>query len=225
MVGGVNSVSQNYSTTPVTGRIMKVPASQDGPVTPVPRVPKVAAERLEPLVYQVPQAKEGADPKEMAVRSRIGTGTEEVQLKSQLADAKGNLADADLEIQEERVDHKGETECECCKNRKYVDGSDDASVSFQTPGHISPEASATEVMAHEQEHVTNERMYAAREGKEVLSQNVALYQSTCPECGISYTSGGLTTTVTAEKKQPEPVENKISLSSKAVDQLMAVSGA
>ena len=29
-------------------------------------------------------------------------------------------------------------ECQTCKNRKYVDGSDDPNVSFKTPGHIDP---------------------------------------------------------------------------------------
>ena len=45
-------------------------------------------------------------------------------------------------------------ECETCKNRKYQDGSDEM-VSFKSASHISPQASASRVRAHEQEHVTN----------------------------------------------------------------------
>ena len=45
-------------------------------------------------------------------------------------------------------------ECETCSNRKYQDGSDEM-VSFKSAAHISPEASATKVRAHEQEHVSN----------------------------------------------------------------------
>ena len=47
------------------------------------------------------------------------------------------------------------TECQTCKNRKYVDGSNEGNVSFKTPGHISPESSGAKVMAHEKEHVAN----------------------------------------------------------------------
>lgn len=94
-------------------------------------------------------------------------------------------------------------ECQTCLNRKYVDGSDDGSVSFQTPTHIAPEQSAAKVMAHEQEHVVNEQLYAERDGREVISQSVQIFQDICPDCGNSYTSGGLTTTVTAEKQESQ----------------------
>ena len=45
-------------------------------------------------------------------------------------------------------------QCETCKERKYQDGSDEM-VSFKSAAHISPEASASRVMAHEMEHVSN----------------------------------------------------------------------
>jgi len=90
----------------------------------------------------------------------------------------------------------GIRECETCSNRKYQDGSDDASVSFKSPGHISPEASASVVMSHEQEHVSNESVKARQSGRKVLYQNVSLQTSSCPECGKVYVSGGKTTTVT-----------------------------
>jgi hypothetical protein len=95
----------------------------------------------------------------------------------------------------------GLRECESCKSRKYQDGSSDASVSFKSPGHISPEASAGTVMSHEMEHVSNETAKAKEEGRKVVSQNVSLETSVCPECGKVYVSGGKTTTVTKSDTQ------------------------
>jgi hypothetical protein len=91
-------------------------------------------------------------------------------------------------------------ECQTCKNRKYVDQSDDPSVSFQAPTNISPGQSASVVMSHEREHVVNEQARAEKEGREVVSQTVTLQMSTCPECGRMYVSGGTTRTVTVAKK-------------------------
>jgi ribosomal protein L32 len=89
-------------------------------------------------------------------------------------------------------------ECQTCKNRRYQDSSDDSSVSFQTPTHISPEQSASMVMAHESEHVSHEQAKADKEGRRVISQTVTLETSICPECGRVYVSGGVTKTVTAK---------------------------
>lgn len=84
-------------------------------------------------------------------------------------------------------------ECQTCKNRKYQDGSDEM-VSFKSAAHISPEASASRVRAHEQEHVSNAFTKAAQEGGKVLSANVTLKTAICPECGRSYVAGGTTAT-------------------------------
>lgn len=84
-------------------------------------------------------------------------------------------------------------ECETCKNRKYQDGSDEM-VSFKSAAHISPEASASRVRAHEQEHVSNAFTKAAQKGGKVLSANVTLKTAICPECGRSYVAGGTTAT-------------------------------
>ena len=92
-------------------------------------------------------------------------------------------------------------ECQTCKNRKYQDGSNDPSVSFQTPTHISPSNSASAVMGHEMEHVTHERARAARDDKEILSQSVIIKTAICPECGKVYVSGGETTTTMRSKAQ------------------------
>ena len=95
---------------------------------------------------------------------------------------------------------KVQSECQTCKNRKYVDVSGDAAVSFQAPGHIDPAAAPTIVAAHEGEHVSNERAYAANEGRRIVSQSVSLSASICEECGRIYISGGETRTVSVEEK-------------------------
>jgi len=92
---------------------------------------------------------------------------------------------------------EGMKECETCKNRKYVDVSNDSSVSFQTPTRVSPEAAMSAVAAHEGEHVRNEQAKADKDGRKVLSQSVSIHTSICPECGRVYVSGGETRTVTA----------------------------
>ena len=92
-----------------------------------------------------------------------------------------------------RTEEKGE--CQTCKNRKYVDGSDEGNVSFKAPGHISPEASAGMVMAHEQEHVANAVREGNKAGNELVSVSVSLKTAVCPECGRTYVAGGTTRTM------------------------------
>lgn len=84
-------------------------------------------------------------------------------------------------------------ECETCKNRKYQDGSNEM-VSFKSASHISPEASASRVRAHEQEHVVNAYNKASMKNGKVVSAAVSLHTSICPECGRTYVSGGETNT-------------------------------
>ena len=84
-------------------------------------------------------------------------------------------------------------ECETCANRKYKDGSDEM-VSFKSAAHISPEASAGRVRAHEQEHVSNAYKEAEKKNGKVIAANVSLQTAVCPECGRSYVSGGTTRT-------------------------------
>ncbi len=95
--------------------------------------------------------------------------------------------------------------CETCKNRRYVDGSDESDVSFKTPGHISPGQSASKVMAHEQQHVANAYQKEADGMHKVISANVSLKHAVCPECGTSYVAGGLTRTLVSSKK-PNPYD-------------------
>ena len=97
------------------------------------------------------------------------------------------------------------TECQTCKNRKYVDGSDEM-VSFKTPQKMSPTSAGARVRAHEQEHVNNAYAKAATGDGKVLQASVSIKTAICPECGRSYVCGGLTTTRIAypkgEKKNP-----------------------
>ena len=99
-------------------------------------------------------------------------------------------------VGEDALKRLGEKECSTCEGRKYQDGSNDASVSYQSPTRIAPEAAASAVRSHEQEHVRNEQMDARREGRKVISQSVQIKTSCCPECGRVYVSGGNTRTVT-----------------------------
>lgn len=84
-------------------------------------------------------------------------------------------------------------ECETCKNRKYQDGSDE-NVSFKAASHIDPNAAASRVRNHEQEHVSNAYKKAEQNNGKVVSCNVAIHTAVCPECGRTYVSGGTTST-------------------------------
>ncbi len=90
--------------------------------------------------------------------------------------------------------------CETCRERKYKDGSDE-DVSFKTPTHISPNAAGAAVRAHEGEHVSNAYKKAAMEGGRVIHCGVAIHTATCPECGRTYVSGGVTNTTIATPKE------------------------
>lgn len=99
-------------------------------------------------------------------------------------------------------------ECETCANRKYQDGSDEM-VSFKTAQHISPEAAASRVRAHEQEHVNNAYIKAAKNNGKVISANVAIHTSICPECGRSYVSGGTTSTQIKYYNEDNPYQKNL----------------
>ncbi len=96
-------------------------------------------------------------------------------------------------------------ECQTCKNRKYVDGSNESDVSFKTPTHIDPGNSAAAVMGHEQEHMANAVAEGSKPNKELVSASIRLKTSVCPECGRVYVSGGVTsTTMRTTSEKPEP---------------------
>ncbi|MBP3569177.1 MAG: hypothetical protein J6K04_08450 [Lachnospiraceae bacterium] len=98
----------------------------------------------------------------------------------------------------------GTEKCETCENRTYVDGSNESDVSFKTPGHISPEASASKVAAHEYEHVRNAYQEDKEEGKELISVSVSLKTAVCPECGKTYVAGGETRTLMRNGVEENP---------------------
>lgn len=84
-----------------------------------------------------------------------------------------------------------------------MDRSGDATVSFQTPTHLSPEQAALAVVAHENEHVSHERQKAERNGQ-IAQSTVSIRYAVCPECGRIYVAGGTTkTTVTTPQKSPD----------------------
>lgn len=98
-----------------------------------------------------------------------------------------------------------EGECQTCKNRKYQDGSDEM-VSFKAPTHISPQAAAVSVRAHEQEHVSNAYKKAALADAEVIRASVTIHTDICPECGRSYVSGGTTETQIKYTNEQSPYQ-------------------
>lgn len=133
------------------------------------------------------------DPAQLAVRMRI-----------QYVDPPAGTAAAESMSGIDDVQKASEEgHCETCEKRKYQDGSDDPSVSFQTPTRIDPDTAAAAVRGHEMEHVFHEQSKAEREDRKVVSQSVTLHTDICPECGKVYVSGGTTRTVTKADNEPE----------------------
>lgn len=94
-------------------------------------------------------------------------------------------------------------ECQTCKNRKYRDGSAE-NVSFKSASHISPNAAAGAVRAHEGEHVSNAYTKAAQGSGKVINASVSIHTSICPECGRTYVSGGTTNTTIKYTNEENP---------------------
>ncbi len=99
-------------------------------------------------------------------------------------------------------------ECQTCKERKYQDGSDE-NVSFKSPSHIDPSAAASRVRSHEQEHVSNAHKEAAQNNGKVVSCNVSIRTSVCPECGRTYVSGGTTATQIKYYNEENPYQKEM----------------
>lgn len=96
-------------------------------------------------------------------------------------------------------------ECQTCKNRKYQDGSDEM-VSFKSAAHISPQAAAGRVRAHEGEHVSNAYDKVAQKNGTVVYASVSIHTSVCPECGKTYVSGGTTNTAIRYPNEDNPYQ-------------------
>lgn len=99
-------------------------------------------------------------------------------------------------------------ECQTCKKRKYQDGSDEM-VSFKNAAHISPEAAASAVRAHEQEHVSNAYKKAATNNGKVINASVSIHTAICPECGRTYVSGGTTHTQIKYYNEDNPYQKDL----------------
>lgn len=102
-------------------------------------------------------------------------------------------------------------ECETCKRRKYQDGSNEM-VSFKAAAHIAPEAAASVVRSHEQEHVSNAYKKAAMKNGKVIRASVALHTAVCPECGRTYISGGTTSTQIRYPNEENPYQKNLKIS-------------
>lgn len=129
-----------------------------------------------------------------------GSKNSDTAVNEALKNGENPAADSDAAVGKTVEEDTSSGECKTCENRKYQDGSDDPGVSFKTAAKISPDASASVVRAHEQEHVTREQAKAQREDREVVSQSVMLHTAVCSECGKPYVSGGTTRTVTRAKQ-------------------------
>lgn len=141
----------------------------------------------------------GEDPESVAKKAAIG--------KDDSEDKK--VAKNPGESDEKKAGRKSSpADCETCKNRKYQDGSDEM-VSFKSASHISPEASASRVKAHEQEHVSNAYKKAAQNNGEVVSCSVTLKSAICPECGRSYVAGGETATQIKYHNESNPYQKDL----------------
>lgn len=105
-------------------------------------------------------------------------------------------------------------ECQTCNERKYQDGSDE-DVSFKAAAHIDPNAAASRVRSHEQEHVSNAYKDAAENNGKVLSCNVSIKTAVCPECGRTYVSGGTTATQIKYYNEENPYQKEMKSSDAA----------
>ncbi len=132
---------------------------------------------------------------------RVGRSPEE--MKMAVDNAAKTMESPATERMRKRL---GLEKCETCENRMYVDGSDEADVSFKTPGHIDPSASASVVMSHEREHVANAVQKGSRPDAKLISASVTLHTSICPECGRPYVSGGTTRTKIRHTADGSPID-------------------
>lgn len=174
----------NNSITPLRTQQIYTPRTEFAfqPVTPVP------AAALVPVVAQNPDELDNSIVLSISKSSRVFYALSQ---KYDMQELWGVKKPQELQ------------ECQTCKNRKYVDQSDDPTVSFQTPTNISPESAAAAVAGHEGEHIRNEQANAERDGRRVLSQSVIMHTSICPECGRVYVSGGEARTVTVSDDKPD----------------------
>lgn len=129
--------------------------------------------------------------------------------KTETGNGDQNAQDANGNTKRLMTNRFDRNECRSCKTRRYMDGSNDPGVSLKTPTNIPAEQSASAVSAHEGEHVSRNAAKAEQEGREVVSSSVVLHTAICHECGVSYTAGGETTTVTRAKQDKNQEQHKL----------------
>ena len=100
-------------------------------------------------------------------------------------------------------------QCQTCENRKYQDGSNEHDVSFKAATKVAPEAAASAVRSHEQMHVNNAYQKAEQDNGKVISANVTIHTSICPECGKTYVSGGTTRTMIKYGNEENPYQKNL----------------
>lgn len=100
-------------------------------------------------------------------------------------------------------------ECQTCENRKYQDGSNEHDVSFKSAAKVAPEVAASAVRSHEQMHVKNAYQKAEQDNGKVISANVTIHTSICPECGKTYVSGGTTRTMIKYGNEENPYQKNL----------------
>ncbi|MCD7730482.1 MAG: hypothetical protein LUI05_03175 [Oscillospiraceae bacterium] len=153
--------------------------------------------------------------------------TEKARLESEISKCETQLNDIERdnnsEISESEKKRRFDSfECETCKNRRYKDESDDSGVSFQTATHVDPSAADSAVRSHENEHVARNRTKAENNGQKIVSQSVTIHKSICPECGRTYTSGGVTRTTTKADESSKYTVGDIELEGEAVGNIMDI---
>ena len=100
-------------------------------------------------------------------------------------------------------------QCQSCQNRKYQDGSNENDVSFKSASKVAPEAASSAVRSHEQQHVSNAYEKAETSNGKVISANVQIHTSICPECGKTYVSGGTTRTTIKYSNEENPYQKNL----------------
>ena len=178
-------------------------AMPEAPVTPVRPAPPVYSESGGRVTLPWQDTVPGtvlpqAYPAEQAARMRVQYPGDNVV---DFPGSKGIGAEGAQQTAEEG-------ECQTCKERKYQDGSDDSSVSYQSPTHIDADYAPAAVRGHELEHVAHEQAKAQKEDRKVVSQTVTLHTDICPECGRVYVSGGTTRTVTKANNTEAPAQEE-----------------
>ena len=136
-----------------------------------------------------------------------------IQGNNNAAGQTGGAANGNSDKQVKAGRKSSPSECQTCKERKYQDGSNESDVSFKAPGHISPQASAGTVRAHEQQHVSNAYQKAAQGNGKVISATVSVHTAVCPECGTAYVAGGETRTAIAYSKENPYQKNQKAIAS------------